>query len=239
MKLQLSSYTSRITDYLTKQEMLENRRVILLPFEQNPSTKLLDCGCHNGEQTLEVAERIGTQKIYGIDIIQEYLDKAKAKGIEVYKSDLNQKLPFESESFDAILAAHVIEHLSNTDIFIKEISRVLKVGAYVVIQAVNLAAFHNMLYLLLGKQPIEAHVSDEVLVGTWHPKGKYVKPMSPAHKRVFTPGALKELLEYYGFNIEKSINTGYFPLPFPLSKAMCFLDKRHATIVTIKARKSK
>jgi trans-aconitate methyltransferase len=76
--------------------MIENRRVILFLFEQNHSAQLLDCGCNDGEQTLQVVERIGTQRIYGIDIVDEYIDKAKAKGIEVYKSNLNQTLRFES-----------------------------------------------------------------------------------------------------------------------------------------------
>jgi hypothetical protein len=80
-------------------------------------------------------------------------------------------------------AAQVIEHLSNTDLFIKEIFRVLKAGGYTVIATSNLAAYYNILYLLIGKQPYVAMVSDEVLAGSWIPARQVGLPgdHGPAH----------------------------------------------------------
>ena len=231
---------SRIISYLVGQVTLEYREVIFSLLEKNPDAKLLDCGCGNGEVTLSVAERIGTSRIYGIDIVEGNIDKAKANGIQVYQGDLNQKLPFESESFDVVHASNIIEHLCNTDIFIKEVHRVLTVGGYLIISAPNLANIGNILFLILGKQPQVMNVSDEVQVGTWIILGekRFSGTSDPIHhKRMFTLGALKELLEYHGFKVEKGIGSGFYPLPTPLAKVMCLIDKRHAACRIVKARK--
>lgn len=239
MKLLPDAFMLRIFNYLGTQVGSEYRRVILSLLEQNPDAKLLDLGCGNGEFALKVAERIGTREIYGIDIVEENIVKAKAKGIEVYQGDLNDRLPFETESFDVVHANQIIEHLCDTDTFIKEIHRVLRVGGYAIISTPNLASFHSVLFLLFGKQPFPATVRDEVYAGIYSPGAKRINAEMPAHRRIFTLGALKELLEYYGFKVEKTIGSGFYPLPAPLAKAICFIDKRHAVHITVKARRNR
>ena len=69
-------------------------------------------------------------------------------------------------------ASQVIGHISNTDAFVKEIYRVLGNGGYAVISTPNLAAVHTILTLMLGWQPLSAHVSDEA---SWRARGLEVK----------------------------------------------------------------
>ncbi len=235
------SVISMLFSYLAGQaerSELECRRVELSLLEKKPDAELLDLGCGDGEFTLQAAKKIGTKRIHGIEIVQADIDKARASGIDVHQCDLNGSLPFESEIFDVIIASHIIEHLCHTDTFIREVYRMLKVGGYLLIATPNLAAFINVLFLLLGKQPTIAEVSDVALVGTCSPRGKCVNRAGPAHRRLFTIGVLKELLEYYGFKVEKGIMSGFLPLPSPLARVACFIDKRHATNITVKARKT-
>ena len=234
------SIIQTIFNYLVRQADVEHRRAILSLLDQNAGARLLDLGCGNGRFTLAVAERLKTGQVNGIDIVDRSIAQAKRRGVNVYKCDLNVNLPFANESFDVVLGNQVIEHLSDTDFFIKEIYRILKLGGYAIITTPNLAAIHNILFLLLGKQPPTASVSDEFLVGTWYPGDKCLDPieLQPSHRRVFTLSALKGLLEYHGFRIERSIGTEFFPLPTLLARVMCLIDKRHATHITIKARKA-
>ena len=228
---------------LSRQINLEYRQDLLSLLEEKPNAKLLDCGCFDGEFTVEVAGKIKTKEVCGFDIAGESLAKAKAKGIQVYEGNCNDMLPFETGTFDVFLANQVIEHLSNTDLFIKEIYRVLKTGGYAVISTPNLASVPTTLYLFCGIQPWEATVSDEVVVGSWHPI-KQPKLHNPfpvgmvGHRRLFTMPALVGLLRHHGFKVERSVGSGYYPIPHPLSKFACFIDKRHSVYITVKARKN-
>ncbi|MBA7714207.1 Ubiquinone biosynthesis O-methyltransferase [subsurface metagenome] len=184
---------------------------------------------------------MGTVKVVGLDVETEALVKAKARGIETYCTDLNDSLPFAEENFDVIHANQVIEHLSNTDLFIKEIHRILRPRGYAVIATPNLASLPNIAYLLLGIQPYDASVSDEVIVGSWHPIKVSLNSTYPmgmlGHRRLFTLRALKGLFEYYGFEVEKAIGCGYYPLPTILAHFMSLVDKKHCAYIVIKVRK--
>ena len=233
------SITWRVLNNIVGQGWFERQRSTLSLIGYDPKATLLDLGCGDGELTLKIAQKSGTKSVYGIDIMAKNVDGARAKGIDARKSDLEQKLPFENETFDVVNAADIIEHLTNTDNFLREIHRVLRVGGYVVIMTPNLAALHNIFYLVFGKQPNCACVSDEVYAGTWqlsgnqhiHHDGKGL------HLRIFTLSALEELLNYHGFQVERSIGSVFQPFPIPLARVMCFIDKRHATSIIVKARK--
>jgi len=99
----------------------ELRRVTLSLLEKDNGAKICDFGCANGEFTVEVAEAIGATEVIGVDLSQENLNRASEKGIITIKADLNRSLPFDDETFDVIHASQVIEHLYNTDFFVKEI----------------------------------------------------------------------------------------------------------------------
>jgi ubiquinone/menaquinone biosynthesis C-methylase UbiE len=102
----------------------ENRRVILSMVEENRNARILDCGCNDGGFTKLLAEKVGTTDIHGIEFIDEAAHLAEGKGIRVYRANLNDRFPLEDETFDFVHANQVIEHLYETDGFIKEIYRV-------------------------------------------------------------------------------------------------------------------
>ncbi len=219
---------------------------ILALFENNKNARLLDLGCFDGEFTAKIAERTGSVKTAGVDFDIKVLQKAKARGIEVYHADLSKGLPFENEGFDVVHAKDVIEHLADTDTFVEEIYRVLKPGGYTVVGTPNLAALPSIMYLAFGLQPFEASVSDKAVIGSWHPTHLSASSASPiypipagmgGHRRLFTLRALKGLFEYYGFEVEKAIGCGYYPLPAILGRFMCLVDKKHSVYIAIKARR--
>lgn len=138
---------------------------------------------------------------------------AKEKGIQVKIHDANNPLPFDDETFDIVIGNQVLEHIQNTDGFLREIWRVLKEGGYCVISTPNLASLHNVALLLMGMQPISYRVS-EIQVGNFLRGEKHLDD----HIRVFTMSGLKDFFNYHGFQIESIKGAGFYPFPGILSR---------------------
>jgi SAM-dependent methyltransferase len=209
---------------------------ILKLLEENPQAELLDCGCNNGEFTVEQAKTIGTCKVYGIEINEKNCGEAKRKGIKVYNNDLNMKLPIRSSSIDVIIANQIIEHLYDSDTFVKEIYRILKPKGYVIVSTNNLASWHNIFSLFFGKQPFSSDVCRDPSIGKLFVL--WAGDSGPSsHIRIFTYYGLRELFEYYGFKVGKMVGVGYYPFLGFISKFLSFIDKKHSVYLTAKVKK--
>jgi methionine biosynthesis protein MetW len=223
---------------LFRQADEENRTAILHLIEINDRARIIDLGCGDGEFTIRIKEKAMTGMIHGVESCKDNTIRAQINGIEVVNADLNQKLPIEDEEFDVVHANQVIEHLVETDLFVKEIYRILKPGGYAIISTPNLASFHNLISLVLGKQPFTAHVSNEVVLGNSfdpHKGTRHSKGFS--HLRIFTCESLRDMFEYHGFDMKTLIGAGFYPFPHSISSFLTRLNKTHAAYITIKARK--
>lgn len=93
------------------------------------NNKILDIGC--GVGSLGKYKPTSSVLVYGVDIDEAALQKAKKYEL-VYKLDLEKdKLPFEDDFFDACLARDILEHLIRPEKLVGEIFRVLKKGRIV------------------------------------------------------------------------------------------------------------
>lgn len=210
------------------------RGILRLVDKEAPGAILLDVGCGKGDLTLSIAQAVKAQEVFGIDIVEQCVEEAKQKGIKAVHGDLVQPFPFEDESIDMICAARVIEHLSDTDMFVRECYRVLKPGGALILNTPNLASLYVILCLLLGKQPPSAMVSDRFTIsGEALPQVEGFR----AHRRLFTREGLRNLLSWYGFSLEKTISFGYHPFPNPFAKVLCAVDRWHAAYIGVRARK--
>jgi SAM-dependent methyltransferase len=202
------------------------------------TTALLDLGCDDGALTQRFAETIATTDVHGVEIVEERGEAARKRGMEVRAADLNHRLPYDDDSFDVVCSNQVIEHLANTDTFVREIRRVLRPGGYAVTSTENLASWHNIASLTLGWQPFSLSNVSTVLGlgnplavhrGKTHPIGE-----SWQHLRVFAYRGLRELFEATELRVEQVLGAGYYPLPGRVAR----YDPRHAAFLAVKARKS-
>jgi SAM-dependent methyltransferase len=229
---------SRIAGHSGARATIQCRESELGLFEYNPNAVFLDCGCRDGEFTLKKAAKIGTTRISGIEIVGSNANTARSRGIEVYCGDLQQQLPYKDASFDVVSVSQVIEHLSNTDGFFREMNRILKKGGYIVISTPNLASLDSILLLMGGWQPGLANVSDEVQAGVLKIGHKPIPPdEGPLHRRSFTARALRELMEYYGLKSVKERCVGFYPLPLPFDRMCASISPAHASYIVIKGEK--
>src|SRR5438874_1803033 len=96
--------------------------------------KVLDIGCWNYSFKRYCDElNIKGVKHYGVD--RENPNDPLPDDYTFAKVELNnESLPFEDETFDVIMASHVIEHVNDQLGLMKEIFRTLKVGGLVYIE---------------------------------------------------------------------------------------------------------
>jgi len=153
-----------------------------------PAGRLLDIGCSTGDWCLFWQTR-GWEPI-GIDIDREHVAVAHGRGIDARYCDLNSEpIPVESESVDLVFAGEVIEHLVDTDGFLRELHRCCKPGGHLLLTTPNLASFENRIRLLLGI----------------YPKWLNYSLAESGHVRGYTPSALKQQLAMQGFRMVRHL----------------------------------
>ena len=228
-----------LLDKISRKNVHENKMALLRLTEPDSDAIFLELGPGDGSFTLELGEAIGTDKLHIVDVMDDFIQKCKAIGIEARYGDLNEPLPFKDESFDVVVANQVLEHLYNTDLFITEIHRILKPSGYAIISTPNLAGWHNIACLFMGWVPFSVSLLQNTGVGNpLIPICKEPIDHYPEHYRIPTYRGLKEMLSYYGLACEKIVGTGYYPLPPGLiSRLASYLDPRHSVILAIKVRK--
>ena len=216
----------------------------LLPKGKN--LRYLDCGCEDGRLTLERANVIGTNKVYGIEIMDSEIKKARQRGVIVENADLNDKIPFGNNEFDVITATQVIEHLYNIDNFVSEIRRLLKPEGIFIVSTENLAAWHNIFALVLGMQPSTGpFISNKFTIGFYPLNKEHVKDQKIAphladmngHTRVMTYNSCKELYKRYNFKLLVEKTLGYYPFFGFFADIFSGIDKWHGLNIILKLEK--
>ncbi|MDD9921694.1 MAG: methyltransferase domain-containing protein [Boseongicola sp.] len=124
--------------------------------QDQPSLRVLDAGVGTGAMSLAFREKVDAHlHLDAVDISQGMLQQAKAR-LEHPNTTLNLgqfdlvALPYQDNTFDVILAAHVIEHLPDPQIALAELCRVLKPGG-ILICSITRASFVGALVQLMWR----------------------------------------------------------------------------------------
>jgi len=109
-------------EFATTHLGLSAREVVLRLLGEGPG-RLLDLGCGGGAHAVAFAERGWT--VTGVDISGAQLELARARGIEVLEVDA-AALPFEDESFDAVVSMFTHTDVADFAAVMRETARVLR-----------------------------------------------------------------------------------------------------------------
>lgn len=109
-------------------------------FEPVPGMKILDMGCGTGNFSVKLAEK--GCKVFGIDISEEMLKKAREKAqkrnldIEFYNMDV-YNISFPDENFDGIFSMAAFEFIKEPQKAYDEMYRILKRNERLLIGTIN------------------------------------------------------------------------------------------------------
>lgn len=83
-------------------------------------------------------------------------------GRSCIKADMNSRLPFPDEQFDAIGCIEGIEHIENPHLFVREANRLLRPGGMLYITTPNVLSIRSRLSYLLRGYPNQFHYMIEI-----------------------------------------------------------------------------
>lgn len=200
-----------------------------------PGAAVCDIGCWDGDAFLSYAPH--SARLMGLDRNVEAVRAACVAGIEAVVADVEGSWPMDDGVVDLVTSNQVIEHVDDTDHFVREVMRVLRPGGAALISTENLASWHNVAALVCGWQPFSLANVSTVRASLGNPLSnlRHGEPLSEGwqHVRVFAYRGLVELFEAHGFVDIEIVGSGYYPLP----AFMGSWDPRHAAFITISARR--
>lgn len=144
-------------------------------------------------------------EVRAIDIKPERFAGAIADlGLEVIKCDIeSEPVPFADGEFDAVLFNELFEHLRIDPIFtMREVARVLKPGAVLLLSTPNMRSFRGLRNLLIRNQ---CHT---VSSGIYEQYEKLDKIGHMGHVREYTTREVADFLTRLGFRIDKIVFRG-------------------------------
>ena len=149
---------------------------------------IVDIGCRDCSYFDNISN-INTNKLIGIDNVKKFIELGKKKGYDIIEHDLEKPLPLKNKSIDIINCQQVIEHLLDTQEFIREIHRKLKMNGYLLIGIPNFNSFASRIRFLFGYRPLQYSPVLQWSFGN--------------HKSMFNLNDIKKLLIDNNFKIEK------------------------------------
>ena len=128
-------YDMRAMRFLVRRT-LDSHGAFILPFLV-PGLEVLDAGCGPGVMTRELARRLGTGSVVGLDMsaaqVRLAADAATSEGLSNVRFETGSayQLPFPDASFDLVFSHALLEHLRAPQRAMAEFLRVLRPGGIV------------------------------------------------------------------------------------------------------------
>jgi 2-polyprenyl-3-methyl-5-hydroxy-6-metoxy-1,4-benzoquinol methylase len=145
------------------------------------NSRVLDIGCGAGAFLNRVKTEKGCE-VFGVDISEAAVKAAKDSfNLDIFKGTITEA-PLEDSSFDVITAWWYLEHIPDPQVTAARISSLLKRNGHCIIGVPNFESFNAKTF-----------------------KDKWYHLDCPRHLCIWTPSAMKRLLEQHGLTVTRVI----------------------------------
>lgn len=128
--------------------------------------RVLDVGCGRGVGVQLLLEQFGAAHVHGIDLDTKQIGRAQKRLATRFGGRFTlgvggvERLPFESEMFDAVFDFGMLHHVPIWQHGVREIRRVLKPGGRFFFEEVTRKALETWLYRTFLEHPAENRFSE-------------------------------------------------------------------------------
>ena len=194
------------------------KRYLLSKQEKFSGKTVIDFPAGNGVTT-EILRKIGAIP-KPMDLFPEYF---KLENLECLRANINESLPIENSSVDALICQEGIEHFSDQHKAIREFNRVLKTGGTLLITTPNYSNLQSKWsYLLSESERFNKYMPPNELDSIWMNQQDISSEVYFGHVFLIGIQKLRALARINGFKItqlyytrKKSTSLILFPVLYP------------------------
>ena len=193
--------------FRTDKQLNYGRSIILNYAKQIECQSVLDLGAAQGADLDIIKKQHPLIKSYAVENWSSNKKILEKNGHVVFNKDIEKEsLPFDDNSIDVIILNQLLEHTKDIFWIIHECTRVLNLDGSLIIGVPNLAALHNRIFLLFGKQPSCIQTNS-------------------AHVRGFTKDGIVDFMNIFsGYRLSDFSGSNIYPfspfLAMPLSRVL-------------------
>jgi 2-polyprenyl-6-hydroxyphenyl methylase/3-demethylubiquinone-9 3-methyltransferase len=173
--------------------------------------KVLDLGCAGGFMAEALASR--GARVTGIDpaepVVSLARDHAQCRGLAImYNVGVGEALPYQSETFDAVVCVAVLEHVQDFTRVVAESARVLRPGGLFLYDTINCNALSYVIAITAAEDILR------ILPRGTHDPAKFMRPQELRLAMSRAGLATGPIIGLGPSGIDRRLDLIFGPLPF-------------------------